>query len=84
MMNALNGTDLARHQARRWSERLGNLAAQPPASRLEGLSPQLGSPIPPASMPPRLAAIPNHLRHRHRTREDAAEELRTEEFLTGT
>ncbi len=73
-MNLLNDNDPANQAARSWSERMGNLAAELPASR--PTAPSAGSPS-------RLAAILDHLRRRTHAREHAADKLRANELITG-
>jgi len=80
-MSPLNETDMARQQARSWSEQIGNLAAELPATRPEAAFTQLGTP--PAALPTRLSWILNHLRQRHQRREHAADKLRANEFIMG-
>jgi hypothetical protein len=78
-MNALNETDVARQQARSWSGRLGSLAAELPVIRPEAASPQLAAA--PAALPARLSAILGHFRQRHQRRQQAADQLRAQEFV---
>jgi hypothetical protein len=78
-MNPLNETDVAMQQARTWSERLGSLAAELPATRHYAALTQLGTP--PAALPTRLTSILNHLRQRHQRRQHAADKLRANEFV---
>ena len=75
-MNPANETDVARQQARSWSERLGTLAAASPAARPGAAFTQLDAPPP---LPTRLAWILDHLQERRR--EDAADKLRAQEFV---
>jgi hypothetical protein len=78
-MSPLNETDVARQQARSWSEQIGNLAAELPATRPEAALTQLGTR--PTALPNRLTLILNHLRQRHQKREHAADKLRAQEFV---
>jgi hypothetical protein len=77
-MNPLNETDVVRQQARSWSGRLGNLAAELPATGPEAAFTQLDAPPP---LPTRLLTILDHLRQRHQRREHAADKLRAQEFV---
>ena len=78
-MSPLHETDLARQQARAWSGQLGALAAASPATRPGAPFTQLNAP--PSALPARLSAILDHLRQRARTREQAADKLRANEFV---
>jgi hypothetical protein len=78
-MKPANETDLARQQARTWSGRLGNLAAEVPATRPRAAFTQPEAP--PAALPARLSLILNYLRQRAQRREHAADKLRANEFM---
>jgi hypothetical protein len=79
-MNMPNDNDTITHQARSWSQRLGNLAAASSAIRPQAAFPQLGAITAP---PTRLSSILDHFRQRARRREHAADKLRAQEFMTG-
>jgi hypothetical protein len=80
-MNSLNDHDLARQQARAWSEQLGALAAASPASRPQSAFTQLDAP--PSALTPRLSAILSRLRQRRQRQELVADKLRAQEFIMG-
>jgi hypothetical protein len=80
-MNPLNETDVARQQARSWSEQIGNLAAASPTTRTGTALDQLDAT--PAALPTRLTLILNHLRQRHQRGQHAADKLRAQEFIMG-
>jgi hypothetical protein len=82
-MTPLNETDVARQQARSWSGRLGTLAAELPATRPEAAFTQLDSRHP-AAFPARLLSILDSLRQRHQRRQQAADKLRANEFMSGS
>jgi hypothetical protein len=78
-MNPLHDSDLARQQARAWSEHLGTLAAASPAVRPGAAFTQLGTP--PSALPTRWLSILDNLRQRHQRQQDAADKLRVQEFI---
>jgi hypothetical protein len=80
-MNPLHESDLARQQARAWSEQLGALAAASPASRAPAAFTQFGAP--PSGLSPRLSAILGRLRQRRRRQDLVADRLRAQEFIMG-
>jgi hypothetical protein len=80
-LNPLHATDLARQQARAWSEHLGALAAASPASQLGAAFTQLDAA--PSALTPRLSAIVSHIRQRRQRQELAADKLRAQEFIMG-
>jgi hypothetical protein len=82
-MNLINEHDPARQAALNLSRRLGSLAADSSAARPRPASTPLGTP-PRAPLPPRLSAALGHFRHKARVRQDAADKLRVNEFMTGT
>ena len=73
-MNQLNNS-LARQNARSWSEKVGILAAQMPATSLPPFDP-----LPNADAPTQLSTILHHFRQRQQKREDAEHKLRAQEF----
>jgi hypothetical protein len=78
-MSPLHEAELARQQARAWSERLGRLAATSAA-----ISPEPASMQPntlPSPLLARLSAILSHFRQRHQRRQHAADKLRANEFI---
>jgi hypothetical protein len=81
-MNPLNETDVARQQARTWSERLGNLAAELPATGPDAAFTQLDSRHP-VAFPARLLSILDNLRQRAQRRQQAADKLRANHFIRG-
>jgi hypothetical protein len=78
-MNSLNA-NAAHQDALTWSERLGNLAAEVPASRFAAAFTQLDT-FSPAAFPTRLSTILNHLHQRRQRQEQAAGKLRAQEFI---
>jgi hypothetical protein len=80
-MNPLHESDLARQQARAWSEQLGALAASSPATRPGAAFTQLGAA--PSALPTWLSAILSHLRQRRQRQEHVADKLRAQEFIMG-
>jgi hypothetical protein len=81
-MNPLHDSDLARQQARAWSEQLGRLAAEMPANRPEAAFTQLDN-APPPARPTRLLSMLGHLLQRQQRRQHAADKLRAQEFIMG-
>ena len=81
-MNPLHDSDVARQQARIWSERLGRQAARLPTMRPDAVLTQLDA-IPPFAFSTSLPAILDHLRQRRERQEHAADKLRASEFMTG-
>ena len=75
-MNRFDNNTLARQNARSWSEKVGILAAQMPATNL----PPFNS-LPSADAPTRLFTILHHFRQRQQKREDAEHKLRAQEFV---
>ena len=75
-MNRFDNNTLARQDARNWSEKVGILAAQMPAT-----SPPPFNPLPSADAPTRLSAILQHFRQQQQKREDAEHKLRAQEFV---
>ena len=69
-MNPLHEPDLARQQARAWSEHLGALAAASPATRPGRAFAQPDAP--PSALSTRLATLLSHFRQRSQMREHAA------------
>jgi hypothetical protein len=80
-MTPLHETDLARQQARAWSEHVGALAAGSPAIRPQAPFTQLDAP--PSALTPRLSAILSRLRQRRQRQELVAGKLRAQEFIMG-
>jgi hypothetical protein len=81
-MNLINENDPARQAALTLSQRLGSLAGASHATRPGPTTTQFDAPF--VALPPRLSAPLGHLRHRARVRQDAADKLRVNEFMTGT
>jgi hypothetical protein len=79
-MNLLNENDAARHDARTWSGRLGNLAAELPAVRPGAAFTHLDSALP-SALPARLSLILDRFRQRHQRQQHAADKLRANEFV---
>jgi hypothetical protein len=75
-MNRLNPTDPSRQSAQAFSERLGNLAAASSATRPTVVVPQLN-----AAVTPRLSAVLANFRQRAERRQEAADQLRAQEFM---
>ena len=79
-MNRFDNNTLARQDARSWSEKVGILAAQLPATRAAASLPPF-NPLPFADAPTRLSTILHHFRQRQQKREDAEHKLRAQEFV---
>jgi GNAT superfamily N-acetyltransferase len=77
------GRGLGTQYARNWSGRLGSMAAELPAIKPEGPFTQLVT-VSPAAFPTRLSSILDHLRQRRQRQQHAADNLRAQEFLSGT
>jgi hypothetical protein len=77
-MNRFGDNTLARQDARNWSEKVGILAAQMPATNLSPFDPFLS-----ADTPTRLSTILHHFRQRQQKREDAEHKFRAQEFISG-
>jgi len=75
-MNRFDNNTLARQDAQSWSEKVGILAAQMPATSLPPFDPLLS-----ADAPARLSTILHHFRQRQQKREDAEHKLRAQEFV---
>jgi hypothetical protein len=69
----MNPPNNSAQQARTWSSNLGTLAAEQPAI----------TPIRLGEGDTRLAAIVQHIRQRHQSREHAHDKLRAQEFVMG-
>jgi hypothetical protein len=80
-MNRLHDNAAASQNARSWSEKIGILAAQLPATRPAASLPPF-DPLPNADAPTRLSTILHHFRQRQQKREDAEHKLRAEEFIS--
>jgi hypothetical protein len=78
-MNPLHETDLARQQARAWSDQIGALAAASSATRPGPPFSQLDAPA--SRLSPRLSAILSHFRQRRQRQELVADKLRAQEFM---
>jgi hypothetical protein len=79
-MNLLHDNATASQNARSWSEKVGILAAQLPATRSATSLPSF-DPLPSADAPTRLSTILHHFRLRQQKREDAEHKLRANEFV---
>jgi hypothetical protein len=79
-MNPLFHNATARQDAQNWSEKVGILAAQLPATR-PATSLSSFNPLPSADAPTRLSTILHHFRQRQQKREDAEHKLRAQEFV---
>jgi hypothetical protein len=79
-MNPLYANDVTRQQATALSERLGILAAASSSARPGAAFNQLDATAP---LPTRLSSILDHFRQRAQRRENAADKLRAQEFMTG-
>jgi hypothetical protein len=75
-MNRFDNNTPARQDARTWSEKVGILAAQLPATSLPPFNP-----LPSADAPSRLSTILHHFWQRRQKREDAEHKLRANEFV---
>src|SRR5262249_3220119 len=75
-MNRPHDNTTASQDARNWSEKVGILAAQMPATSLPSFDP-----LPSADAPTRLSTILHHFRQRQQRRADAEHKLRAQEFV---
>jgi hypothetical protein len=82
-MNRLHDNAAASQNARSWSQKVGILAAQLPATRPATSLPQF-DPLSSADDPTRLSTILHHLWQRQKKREDAEHKLLANEFVKET
>ena len=79
-MNPLFHNATANQDPRTWSEKVGILAAQLPATR-SATSPPPFDPLLSVDAPTRLSTILHHFRQRRQRKEDAEHKLRAQEFV---